>query len=256
MRLPGPLIRGTLIQRYKRFLADVRLDDGRLVTATCPNTGSMLGLVTPGSIVWLSESDSPTRKYRHTWELVEADLGKGSTLVGINTGHPNKLLAEAIGARRVKALAGYPGLRREVKYGQNSRIDILLECADKGLCYVEIKNVHLSRRHGLAEFPDSVTERGVKHLREMSDMVRAGHRAVMVFLIQRGDAKRLAFARDIDPTYGAAFGGHRAALQDERGGDRRRQARADLGLRAGTAFGAHPARPSHALCHIAATGCL
>jgi sugar fermentation stimulation protein A len=205
MRLPGPLIRGTLIQRYKRFLADVRLDDGRLVTATCPNTGSMLGLVTPGSIVWLSESDSPTRKYRHTWELVEADLGKGSTLVGINTGHPNKLLAEAIGARRVKALAGYPGLRREVKYGQNSRIDILLECADKGLCYVEIKNVHLSRRHGLAEFPDSVTERGVKHLREMSDMVRAGHRAVMVFLIQRGDAKRLAFARDIDPTYGAAF---------------------------------------------------
>jgi sugar fermentation stimulation protein A len=205
MRLPGPLIRGTLIQRYKRFLADVRLDDGRLVTATCPNTGSMLGLITPGSIVWLSESDSPTRKYRHTWELVEADLGKGPTLVGINTGHPNKLLAEAIGARRVKALAGYPGLRREVKYGKNSRIDILLECADKGLCYVEIKNVHLSRRHGLAEFPDSVTERGVKHLREMSDMVRAGHRAVMVFLIQRGDARRLAFARDIDATYGAAF---------------------------------------------------
>lgn len=205
MRLPGPLIRGTLIQRYKRFLADVRLDDGRLVTAACPNTGSMLGLIAPGSIVWLSESDSPTRKYRHTWELVEADLGKGPTLVGINTGHPNKLVAEAIGARRVKALAGYTGLRREVKYGKNSRIDILLECAEKGLCYVEIKNVHLSRRHGLAEFPDSATERGVKHLNEMSDMVRAGHRAVMVFLIQRGDARRLAFARDIDPGYGAAF---------------------------------------------------
>ena len=205
MRLPVPLIRGTLIQRYKRFLADVRLDDGRLVTAACPNTGSMLGLTTPGLAVWLSESDSPTRKYRHTWELVEADLGNGPTLVGINTGHPNKLVAEAIGSRRVKALVGYPGLRREVKYGKNSRIDILLECAEKGMCYVEIKNVHLSRRHGLAEFPDSVTERGVKHLREMSDMVRAGHRAVMVFLIQRGDARRLAFARDIDPTYGAAF---------------------------------------------------
>lgn len=205
MRLPVPLIRGTLIQRYKRFLADVRLDDGRLVTATCPNTGSMIGLTAPGSAVWLSESDSPTRKYRHTWELVEADLGKGPTLVGINTGHPNKLVAEAIGVRRVKLLTGYPGLRREVKYGKNSRIDLLLECARKGLCYVEIKNVHLSRRHGLAEFPDSVTERGVKHLREMSDMVRAGHRAVMVFLIQRGDAKRLAFARDIDPSYGAAF---------------------------------------------------
>jgi sugar fermentation stimulation protein A len=211
MRLPAPLLRGKLIQRYKRFLADVRLDDGRLVTATCPNTGSMLGLTAPGSAVWLSESDSPTRKYRHTWELVEADLGHGPTIVGINTGHPNKLVAEAIAARRIKALAGYPGLRREVKYGRNSRIDLLLECGRKGLCYVEIKNVHLSRRHGLAEFPDSVTERGVKHLCEMSDMVRQGHRAVMVFLIQRADARRLAFARDIDSSYGAAFDAATAA---------------------------------------------
>jgi sugar fermentation stimulation protein A len=205
MRLPSPLLRGTLIQRYKRFLADVRLEDGRLVTATCPNTGSMMGLAVPGAAVWLSESDSPTRKYRHTWELVEADLGKGPALVGINTGHPNKLVAEAVEARRIKSLAGYPGLRREVKYGKNSRIDLLLECAEKGLCYVEIKNVHLSRRHGLAEFPDSVTERGTKHLAEMSDMVRAGHRAVMVFLIQRSDARRLALARDVDPNYGLAF---------------------------------------------------
>jgi sugar fermentation stimulation protein A len=204
MRLP-PLVRGTLIQRYKRFLADVRLDDGRLITATCPNTGSMIGLTAPGSVVWLSESDSPTRKYRFTWELVEADLGAGPTLVGINTGHPNKLVAEALTARRIKALAGYPTHRREVKYGKNSRIDLLLECAKKGLCYVEVKNVHLSRRHGLAEFPDSVTERGTKHLAEMADMVRAGHRAVMVYLIQRGDAKRLAFARDVDPNYGMAF---------------------------------------------------
>lgn len=205
MRLPSPLLRGTLIARYKRFLADVRLDDGRLVTATCPNTGSMMGLAVPGAAVWLSESDSPTRKYRHTWELVEADLGAGPTLVGINTGHPNKLVAEALQARRIKALAGYPGLRREVKYGRNSRIDLLLECASKGLCYVEIKNVHLSRRHGLAEFPDSVTARGTKHLAELADMVRAGHRAVMVFLIQRSDAKRLALARDVDPNYGVAF---------------------------------------------------
>ena len=211
MRFPSPLVRGALVQRYKRFLADVRLDDGRLITATCPNTGSMLGLTAPGSIVWLSESDSETRKYRFTWELVEADLGKGPLLVGINTGHPNKLVAEALEAKRIKHLAGYPGLRREVKYGKNSRIDLLLECAGKGLCYVEIKNVHLSRRHGLAEFPDSVTARGVKHLAEMSDMVREGHRAVMVFLIQRGEARRLAFARDIDPTYGAAFDAARAA---------------------------------------------
>jgi sugar fermentation stimulation protein A len=210
MRLP-PLLRGTLIQRYKRFLADVRLDDGRLVTATCPNTGSMLGLNAPGSVVWLSQSDSPTRKYPFTWELVEANLGVGPALVGINTGHPNKLVAEALVARRINVLAGYPTLRREVKYGRNSRIDLLLECAQKGQCYVEIKNVHLSRRHGLAEFPDSVTVRGVKHLTEMSDMVRQGHRAVMVFLIQRSEARRLKLARDIDPGYGAAFDKARAA---------------------------------------------
>ena len=205
MRFPNPVIRGTLIQRYKRFLADVRLDDGRMITATCPNTGSMMGLSTPGSIVWLSESDSPTRKYRFTWEMVEADLGHGSTLVGINTQHPNRLVAEAVAARRIRQLAGYPGFRREVRYGENSRIDILLECATKGLCYVEIKNVHLSRRHGLAEFPDSVTARGTKHLAEMTKMVRAGHRAVMVFLIQRNDAKKLALARDVDANYGAVF---------------------------------------------------
>src|SRR5262245_26055257 len=210
MLLP-PLTRGTLIRRYKRFLADVRLDDGRLVTATCPNTGSMLGLAEPGFAVWLSESDRETRKYRFTWELVEADLGKGPLLVGINTGHPNKLVSEAVAARRIRSLAGYPTLRREVKYGESSRIDLLLECATKGLCYVEVKNVHLSRRHGLAEFPDSVTARGVKHLVELTSMVREGHRAVMVFLIQRGEARRLQLARDIDPGYAAAFDAATAA---------------------------------------------
>jgi sugar fermentation stimulation protein A len=205
MNLPSPLVRGTLLQRYKRFLADVRLDDGRTVTATCPNTGSMMGLTTAGAVVWLSLSDSPTRKYHHTWEMVEADLGKGPTLVGINTGHPNRLVTEAIETRRIKRLSGYANLRREVKYGHNSRIDILLECPKKGLCYVEVKNVHLSRKHGLAEFPDSVTQRGIKHLAEMSDMVRGGHRAVMVYVIQRADANRLSLARDIDAAYGEAF---------------------------------------------------
>ena len=205
MRLPSPLLRGTLIERYKRFLADVRLDDGREVTASCPNTGSMLGLTTPGATVWLSESANPARKYAYTWELVEADLGVGPTLVGINTGLPNRIVAEALEARRIRPLAGYPAFRREVRYGRNSRIDILLECPKRGLCYVEIKNVHLSRSHGLAEFPDSVTARGTKHLAEMSEMVRNGHRAVMVFLIQRGDAMKLALARDVDPNYGQAF---------------------------------------------------
>jgi sugar fermentation stimulation protein A len=199
------LQRGRLLQRYKRFLADVALDSGATVTATCPNTGSMLGLASPGARVWLSTSDSVTRKYPHTWEMVEADLGQGASLVGINTGHPNRLVAEAIEARRIKKLSGYSSLRREVKYGEASRIDILLEDAKKGRCYVEIKNVHLMRVAGVAEFPDCVTARGVKHLRELSQMVAEGHRAVMLFLIQRGDAKRFALARDLDPAYAEAF---------------------------------------------------
>lgn len=205
MLFPSPLLRGTLIQRYKRFLADVRLDSGETITATCPNTGSMKGLTSPGSVVWVSTSDSPTRKYRHTWEMIEADLGDGPTLVGINTGHPNKIVSEAIGAKRIKPLAGYASLKREQRYGRNSRIDILLEDETKGTCYVEIKNVHLMRKPGRAEFPDSVTERGAKHLGELADMVQAGKRAVMLFLIQRDDAKSFSLARDIDSTYGAAF---------------------------------------------------
>lgn len=200
------LQRGRLIKRYKRFLADVELDSGETITATCPNTGSMKGLTDPGSTVWLSTSDSPTRKYRHTWEMIENDLGKGPTIVGINTNHPNKLVFEAIENRRIAALKGYSSQRREVKYGhENSRIDILLEDAQKGMCYVEIKNVHLMRKPGLAEFPDSVTERGAKHLRELAEMVREGHRAVMMFLVQRSDATRVGLARDIDPKYGEAY---------------------------------------------------
>jgi sugar fermentation stimulation protein A len=205
MRFDRPLIAGRLVQRYKRFLADVALDGGGNVTATCPNTGSMMGLTAPGSRVWLSESDSPTRKYRHTWEMVEADIGEGPALVGINTGHPNKLVAEAIEAGRIASLKGYPSLKREQKYGANSRIDILLESPKLGRAYVEVKNVHLLRRSGVAEFPDSVTARGAKHLSEMTDMVAAGHRAIMVYLIQRADAKRIGFAEDIDPGYVAAL---------------------------------------------------
>lgn len=211
MQFPTPLVRGRLVKRYKRFLADVALDAGATVTASCPNTGSMLGLSSPGMGVWLSESDSSTRKYRHTLELVEADLGSGPTLVGINTGHPNRLVAEAIEAGRIDALKGYQSLRREVKYGVNSRVDLLLEDTARGRAYVEIKNVHLMRAAGRAEFPDSVTERGAKHLAELTEMVREGHRAVMVFLIQRGDAERFALAGDVDPRYAAAFAAARAA---------------------------------------------
>ncbi len=205
MDFPSPLLRGTLIQRYKRFLADVRLDDGTTVTATCPNTGSMMGLKNPGQTVWLSTSDSVTRKYKHTWEMVEHDLGKGPSLVGVNTSHPNKIVADAITAGKIKPLTGYATLERERKYGKNSRIDILLSDPTKQLTYVEIKNVHMSRVAGRAEFPDSVTERGAKHLAELSDMVREGHRSVMIFLIQRADVTALSLARDVDATYGAAF---------------------------------------------------
>jgi sugar fermentation stimulation protein A len=210
MQFPSPLLRGTLIQRYKRFLADIRLDNGEAITATCPNTGSMMGLTTPGTPVWVSTSDSPTRKYKHTWEMLEVDLGKGPSLVGINTNHPNALVSEAILAKRVAALKGYDSLRREVKYGTNSRIDILLESAGKPPAYVEIKNVHMMRQAGLAEFPDSVTERGLKHLVELGHMVQAGHRAMMIFLIQRNDATRLSFARDVDPSYVEGFAAARA----------------------------------------------
>ena len=205
MQFPNPLIPGQLIKRYKRFLADVEFEDGRTTTAHCANPGSMLGLAEPGSTVWLSESDNPKRKLKFSWELVEVDLGAGPTLVGINTAHPNALVAEAIQSGTISELSGYPALRREVKYGVNSRIDILLEDNSLNRCYVEIKNVHLMRKNGLAEFPDSVTARGKKHLDELSNMVREGHRAFMVYLIQREDAKDFSLARDIDPAYGEAF---------------------------------------------------
>ena len=210
MKFASPLVSGTLVQRYKRFLADVRLDSGDAVTATCPNTGSMLRLTAPGSRVWLSTSDSPTRKYRHTWEMIEADAGAGSTLVGINTNHPNAIVSEAIAASAIPELTGFKSARREVKYGLSSRIDILLEGgADERACYVEIKNVHLMRTAGLAEFPDCKTDRGAKHLAELSNMVREGHRAVMLFLVQRGDAQTFQIASDLDPAYAKAF--HAAA---------------------------------------------
>lgn len=205
MQFAAPLKRGRLVQRYKRFLADVILDDGTAITASCPNTGSMLGLTAPGSIVWLSESSSATRKYAHTWHMIENDLGHGPALVGIDTSFPNRIVSEAIGMGETAPLSGYATLRREVKYGASSRIDILLEDPVRGRCYVEIKNVHLSRRHGLAEFPDCKTERGVKHLSELAEMVRQGHRAVMLYLVQRQDALSFALAPDLDPSYSKAF---------------------------------------------------
>lgn len=201
MHFSRPLVPATLVQRYKRFLFDAVLADGTPLTGSCPNTGSMRGLTMPGSAIWLSEHDSPTRKYRHMLEIVEAD----GTLVGINTGLPNRLAEEAILAGQVSDLDSYALIKREQKYGRNSRIDILLADPEKGFAYVEVKNVHFSRERGLAEFPDSPTARGAKHLEELGDMVEAGHRAVMLYLVQRDDCDLFRICRDLDPVYAREF---------------------------------------------------
>jgi sugar fermentation stimulation protein A len=211
MRFPAPLLPATLVRRYKRFLADVVLPSGETVTVHCANPGSMTGLNAAGARVWLSRSDNPKRKLAHSWELVEVDFGSGAELVGINTAHPNALAAEAIAAGAIAELGGYASLRREVRYGKSSRVDFLLEHPARPPCYLEIKNVHLMRRPGLAEFPDAVTKRGAKHLVELGDMAAAGARAVMLFLIQIASAQRFALARDIDPAYGRAFDAARRA---------------------------------------------
>jgi len=211
MRFTEPLIPATLVKRYKRFLADVVLASGEEITAHVANPGAMIGLAAPGSRVWLSKSSNAKRKLPYSWELVEVDLGAGPELIGINTAHPNLLVAEAIAADAIPELAGYTARRREVKYGRNSRVDFLLETHGRPPCYVEVKNVHLMRSSNLAEFPDSVTARGAKHLNELAAVASAGARAVMLFLIQIGSAARFALARDIDPAYAAAFDRARAA---------------------------------------------
>ena len=207
MRFTAPLVTGRLIKRYKRFLSDVVLDDtGETVVAHCANSGSMLSLARPGARVWLQKSDDPKRKLGWSWKLEQV----GDALVCIDTGHPNAIVAEAIASGTIPSLAGYATLKREVKYGKNSRIDILLDDAQKGRAYVEVKNTTLSRTPGLAEFPDAVTARGAKHLDELADMVDEGHRAVMVYLVDRPDCTRMTLASDIDPTYAAGFHAARA----------------------------------------------
>jgi len=195
VRLP-PLIAGTLVRRYKRFLADVEIDGGGLITAHCPNSGSMKGCATPGSRVYLSRSSNTGRKYPFGWELVHAD----GFWVGINTGLPNRLTREAIEDGTVAELQGYANIRPEVPYGEHSRIDLLLE-GPQGRCFVEVKNVTLVDGDR-ALFPDAVTTRGQKHLLELMRVVREGDRGVIFFTVQRGDGNSVSPADMIDPEYG------------------------------------------------------
>lgn len=194
MKFEAPLETGKLVKRYKRFLADVELENGEIVTAHCANSGSMKGLKEPGSIVYLLPNQNPKAKLDWRWEMIDV----GTSLVGINTARPNAIVEEAIRDGTIKELSGYASLRREVKYGKNSRIDILLE--DPGSCYVEVKSVTL-RDGENAKFPDAVTVRGTKHLCELMSMVAMGHRAVMLYLVQRTDCISFALAEEIDPTY-------------------------------------------------------
>ncbi|XSG82778.1 MAG: DNA/RNA nuclease SfsA [Methyloligella sp. ZOD6] len=208
---PSPLIPGTLIRRYKRFLADIKLQTGETVTAHCCNPGAMLGLKAEGSRVWVSASNSPKRKLRYSWELIEVDLGDGAALVGINTALPNTLAGAALAQGAIPELSGYDEIAREVRYGTNSRVDFLLRDTTGATCHVEVKNVHLMREPGLAEFPDSVTARGTKHLHELARIAQSGGRAVMLYLIQRSDAQAFAVAADIDPAYAAGLEAAQAA---------------------------------------------
>jgi sugar fermentation stimulation protein A len=205
LAFPSALVSGRLIRRYKRFLADVELGSGDVVTAHCANPGAMLGLAAPGSRVWLSRSDNPARKLCYSWELIEVGISGRPTLVGINTGRPNGAVVAAIERGLIPGLQGYGSLTREVAYGDGCRIDILLRSPDKPPCYVEVKNAHLMRKAGLAEFPDSVTARGAKHLVELAKLVGMGARAVMLYLVQRDDADAFTLAGDLDPNYARAF---------------------------------------------------
>ncbi len=198
LEFPQPMVPAKLIRRYKRFLADVELDDGSVITVYCPNTGAMTGCAEPGWRVWLSKSDSTKRKYAHTWELVETDQG----LTCVHSSLANKVVGLALDNDAVAELQGYSDIRPEARYGnESSRIDFLLS-TDSEQCFVEVKSVTLLREGGAGAFPDAVSQRGSKHLRELMASKAAGHRAVLFFCVLPSGIERVSVADDIDPIYG------------------------------------------------------
>lgn len=207
MLLPQPLIHGRLLSRYKRFFADLILDDGRAITAHCPNSGAMLGVKDPGQGAWVSWSDDPKRKLAYTLQCVE----QGNVLVGVNTHLPNKLVAEALAADAIPELTGYATIRPEVKYAEASRVDFLLTHPQRPPCWLEVKNVHLSRTPGLAEFPDCKAERSTRHLADLAAQVAQGDRAVALFVVQREDCERFEACSDLDPKFAAGLDAAAAA---------------------------------------------
>ncbi len=200
MKFPSPLVYGTLIKRYKRFLADVKLDSGEELTVHCPNPGAMMGITSPGLKVALSKAANPARKLAYSWEMVEVD----GTWIGVNTSNPNQIVAEALANNAIPELAGYKNIKAEVKYGQNSRIDFYLTDGPSQMCLVEVKNVHLIRGNHMAEFPDCVTARGAKHQLELAEQVKNGIRSVVLYVVQRNDALSFKVADDLDEAYGKA----------------------------------------------------
>ncbi|NOX40444.1 MAG: DNA/RNA nuclease SfsA [Alphaproteobacteria bacterium] len=211
MQFQTPLIAATLIRRYKRFLTDITLPDGVEVTAHCANPGAMTGLMDQGARIWVEQNHDPKRKLKFSWKLIELANTHWACL---DTALPNKLVAEALREGKIPELRGYSNVRPEVKYGENSRIDFLLQEPSRPDTYVEVKAVTLQRAPGLAEFPDSVTKRGTKHLYELIEMTRQGHRAVMLYVVHRTDCGKLAIATDIDPDYAKAFAAaHRAGVE-------------------------------------------
>ncbi len=200
MRFSTPLVPGRLIRRYMRFLSDVELDDGRIVKAHCPNPGSMMGLKDAGLQVWLEANDDPRKKLDFGWRLVHLP----QSFVGIDTGAANTIVAEAL-TGGLAGLEGYDAIRPEVRYREKSRVDFLLSAQGRRDCYLEVKSVTLSRAAGQAEFPDSVTARGARHLNDLAAMVAQGHRAVLLFLVQRSDCTSVSLAADLDPAYARAF---------------------------------------------------